>query len=303
MNFIQDVRQQIIDLLCTHTKKKKLQARQELEAKSDRDLAIIYFNWILRLIPPQPRQVHVASSVYTSPILVDLGKEFGLILRALERGDDLNDHLSEGALSIAYAAGSKSDSFDKDGLLNHWGIHHLHFFPTSDRQARKQKGRGRLIFVVIKPTDAYILALGHHRDFANSELIRVMSQEWPSLVEPFVLKGVVGLAGPGYTPDELVQLRKAGISALTEVDGKVYIPGAITTAGTSDDAGIRASKLLRAVKSLREWCASNEAAIRGAIGSVGKPQPTSLKLKAVLQWDRLVVVEEESSVGLRFRDA
>jgi hypothetical protein len=66
---------------------------------------------------------------------------------------------------------------------------------------------------------------------------------------------ILGLA-KHYSEDDRNVLRKAGVNALVEIDGKVYKPvGGITTAGTSIRASLTADQVIRATERL-------EAALR-----------------------------------------
>lgn len=301
MTFVDGARAQMIDHLVAHTRKTSVEVRAELQGMRVDDLAIRYFNWILRLIPPQPRRIYVAPSVYASPVLSDLGSEFAGIVGKIEKGEDVNGYLSEGAKTIAFSKASRSDSFDKDGLLNHWGIHHLHFHTITDKVGRKKVGRGRLIFIVIRPEDAYIVAIGDHGSFADRDLVATVRREWPELglVQP--LKGVIGVSRD-YDPAELVKLRKAGVTAITMIDGQACMTGAITSAGTSDEAGRRASRFLRCLHWLEQWCVTHEMTIRNHIDKAGRQQPAQLNLTVAIEWDRIVLIEKSSAVALRFPD-
>jgi hypothetical protein len=298
MHFVQAACAQMIEALVANTKKKKPQIRAELETKSPNAVAVHYFNWLMRLVPPQPRKVHIASGLRDDPMLVGLKPQFELLISRLRSGHDVNEYLPLGAHTQAYSIGSNSSSYDKDGLLNFWGIHHFHFHKLSDKQGRRSE-RGRLLFTAIKRDDAYAIAVGPH-EFANTRLLGIMRKEWPNSGLAAPLKGVLGTQRGGYTPDEIVQLRNAGIFTLHELDGDVFYVGAGTSAGTGDEVGWRASRFLETIVLAEEWSKTHKHAVRTAITQAGKIVPAKLELTVVLHWDNVILMEKNSRVGIPF---
>ena len=70
-------------------------------------------------------------------------------------------------------------------------------------------------------------------EYADPELLKIIADNWPKILEPFELKGI--LPGNEMTTSEINHCRKLGVNTVFQMNGKVYMePGlGITAAGTS----------------------------------------------------------------------
>lgn len=218
----------------------------ELSALSMSALAIRYFNWHMRLVQPIPRSVHHSREFSANSGGRSLhSAALGDILTSIERGTDLTPRLSKG-IEEGYVAGSASSSPDKDLLLNDWGVHHLHLGTAQDTRDPNYIGRtGDLLFVIFRPQAAYLLDIFPHKKWTEREIVRIAVSNWPNLNFFVELKGAVPATGVGITEAEHQRLRRAGITALVELNGRMFTrPGGLSSAGTSYDANRAASDLL-----------------------------------------------------------
>jgi hypothetical protein len=143
---------------------------------------------------------------------------------------------------------------DLDLMLIEWHVHHLHI----SQQMRSDGFVERddpLLFAVFHRADAYLLDIMTHVDFNRDHILEIMAREWPQarLLEELRAppgQKILGLA-KHYGEDDRNVLRKAGVNALVEIDGKVYKPaGGMTTAGTSIRASLAADQVMRATERL-----------------------------------------------------
>jgi hypothetical protein len=128
----------------------------------------------------------------------------------------------------------RSDSSGKnrnertDLLWADWGIHHLHvaekqeggqayFSCRGDFLLFAMFGQDFALFVDVQPhsTDP---EHGDPSRFAREDLIRVVARNWPPIVEPFQLRGVL-VSERQISDVDRKLLRKSGIDAPLVIDG------------------------------------------------------------------------------------
>ncbi|MDD2803961.1 MAG: hypothetical protein PHV33_00270 [Elusimicrobiales bacterium] len=185
------------------------------------EVAVKYLNLKLREIAPQPRKVHKAKGFSCD---AKYQKAIDEIERKAASGKSLVPHLSKFFLDLDY----------NDSLLNDWGLHHLHLSTKVGRAGFTER-TGPLLFAHVLPDTFYMVAVLPHGSWTNRQLLEEMLKNWPHLLAPYELKGVVGLSQK-FTEKEHAQLRKAHIQACVQLsDNKVYtsIGGGMASNGTN----------------------------------------------------------------------
>jgi hypothetical protein len=110
----------------------------------------------------------------------------------------------------------------KDGLLDDWGISHLHL-------GRRLKGKfiRRSKFVLLTfftDSDAYLLGVFDHGHWADVELLEILHANWPKAIA-HARTGLKPSFSGSPTAQEITRAREAGVAALiTLADGTVYAP-------------------------------------------------------------------------------
>lgn len=232
----------------------------EINSKDARELLIVYHNWMSRHVLANPRKVHVSAAYTANPVTTQRKADLHALIAKIEKGEELKPHLST-RVEIVLESSSKKlkRRKDLDLMLIEWEVHHLHI----SQQMRSDGFVERddpLLFAVFHRADAYLLDIMTHKDFNRDHILEIMAREWPQARLLHEVKAppgqqILGLA-KHYSEDDRNLLRKAGVNALVEIDGKVYKPaGGITGAGTSIRASLAADEVIRATERL-------EAALR-----------------------------------------
>lgn len=233
------------------------------------DLGLILHNAQRRRLEVRPRTVH-RSETLEQDLENELGTELGMLLDAVERGEDLTPRLSLSTYARAY----------DDAMLNDWGIYHFHL-GTVMKSARLMNRSGPLLFARVDDDDFYAICVLGHRDWSEQIVLEILNENWPNTVAPYQLKGAVGLS-QNLSDDDVALLRKNGINAIVSVGGIPTLGpgGGVTTDGTSVSASrewISAKSWLRRLPdSANEWCATIEQA--GSLPAKGEPIKFELKL-------------------------
>jgi hypothetical protein len=164
-------------------------------------------------------------------------------------------------------------------MLNDWDIHHLHISNRIDEDGFVMRTPD-LLFVVFRPRAAFVLGIYDHNLWAEEDVVRVAISNWPEqrLFPP--LQAVVGLERQ-TTPEERMSLRAAGISTLLEIDGAVYMPPGISTAGTSTRASMRWIHLYRILRALATNMKATIAQLKAISEGDGAIFPNEPKVEVV----------------------
>ena len=222
-------------------------------------LATCYLEMVNRRVQPVPRKVLFSNQVQES-----LGKllrassddpgtnakaqdawEAVLMLRwLLEWGENVNGFLSRG---IEHASGKRS----RDGLLWDFGVHHFHLGKSMMPDGFMDRS-DYLLFAVLTENTAYFVDVRPHRDperleWVQQDLLSVVHANWPELVAPHVLHGVL----PSPVSDkELKELRRKHVNHAPELGGAAIAPlgGGTMSDGSSSMCRLRAIQLLREVR-------------------------------------------------------
>lgn len=208
-----------------------------------------FLNTQLKLIRPQTRQVFISDTIQNK--ILDPSEKLVLdeIKSEFENGRDVCPHLSKGSLDIEV----------NDGLLNDWGIYHLHLSNTKRNPSQYFFDRtGPVLFVRVEFDKAYFIDIrphGHSGEahvFAKQELLETWERNWPDSIEHYALRGLN--LSTTYTDREVKTLRNGGVCAIMQVNGKAYAPmgGGITSAGTNVQNRMRADQITASIHELEE---------------------------------------------------
>jgi hypothetical protein len=112
----------------------------------------------------------------------------------------------------------KDRDFD-DKMLNDWGIHHLHLGIAVEADGFVARTPD-VLFVMIRPDDAYLLDVRGHRSWTDADLVEIVHGHWPLTLEPFRLTGITGF---DLTTRQRRNLRARNANAgVTMKDDTVY---------------------------------------------------------------------------------
>ena len=269
----------------------------ELNAAGIGKLAVIYLNWLSRLVRPVPRRVLKSTQLMANPLAQTFSTALSAIETAIQEGHDLTPHLSKAVATFGYVSGSNSTSRDKDLMLNDWGVHHLHLGTRPDAgDPRFIERTNELLFVMFFPDVAYLLDIVPHMNWTKQEIVRIAVTNWPDVELFLELVGVLP-SSSSYTETEHGKLRKAGIATPIEVDGRVYVArGMLSTAGTSIQSTRAADDLMDAIERFEEACRTAPETIEAMFAARGLLWPASPAFELVFLQQGVGVVEKKTGV-------
>ncbi|WP_339304361.1 hypothetical protein NST33_17990 [Paenibacillus sp. FSL L8-0435] len=212
--------------------------KEDIDNLNDEDISYVFFELKNRLISQSQRTVYFSNEFNCHRSL-----QTGLndIVNKIKSGNDLTPHLSRRI----------KDLNTVDGLLNDWGIHHLHLGTEIDSDGFTNRyRRGELLYVLFNESSAYLIQIMDHRSFSKKELLRIIHNNWPNIIEPYRMNGIK-LFPANITDNHISQFRNAGITTLVQIDeDTVYAPigGGITGAGTSTKATMTSHRYHNQIK-------------------------------------------------------
>lgn len=206
-----------------------------------------------KLISTNIRKVHISNELKkrsipkeTKDICVELNAKF-------QKGDDVNPHLSK----LIF----KSDK--PDLLLNDWRLHHIHL---SNKKKNKSdfffKRADFLLFALVGENNVYFIDIVGHKTtnvFSRKDLLRIINNNWPEILEPRVMS--INGSGSTYSDEDIDELRKAGINAVIEIDGKCILSpgGGTSSVGTNFHHTMQAKEILKRIEELESMVRNNSS--------------------------------------------
>ncbi len=200
---------------------------ESLEELDLSELLHLYGNWRSRFISARPRRVHRAAEFEAGAFLDALE----LISEKIRTGEELTPHLSRDVRVIQTRKdGEHRKGSDLDPMLAEWGVHHLHLGSEIDEEGFVTRS-GELLFVGFGPEDAYLIGIYPHGAWVLRDVVERLARNWDGAG---ILMASEYATGVTQTFDEKdhAALRKAGVTVIFEVEGRVYSPPGQTLGGT-----------------------------------------------------------------------
>ena len=203
---------------------------------SDQERAIRWQSWKRRTVPAGKRSVQKAGG-FSCPSHLQQG--LADLEQAIKSGADIWPWQSKLIDKLSF----------EDGLYNDYRIVHFHLgegFHTSGYINRT----GELLFAAVDPDAVYEIGIYNHGDWYELDLLDIVDQNWPHLLDPVTIQGF-DVANCPTTRDEVKALRDAKVVTIIKLNsGRIVAPpgGGIATDGTSIEAVQSAdywAKLLR----------------------------------------------------------
>lgn len=227
-------------------------------------LILLALNHEMKTVAPRPRRTHSSPDFDSKLAALDQPKQTAAasIRRKFEEGDDVGGHLS----------GASVNPSRTDGLLADWGIHHLHISITKRNPANRFYERtGPVMFAWIRDDDAYFIDIYPHgiafpEAWTRQELLKIVDRNWPHLIDPYRLNGVVGLSMNCSDLDRK-DLRKVNINSAVPLDSSFIIGpgGGLAGSGVPVRNVMRLNQTVREVKKLEKLAVRFEMAWKAAI--------------------------------------
>ncbi len=238
LNFISDLRDLVVQELCSLGYPPK--------PNDDVDKVILrYLNLVRRLPPVVSWSVKKSKELTKKNLTINIQKGLNLFIKKSETGENLKPYLSTNIDNPDYT----------DLMFYDWGVFHFHL-------GIKLKCDGlinrtdELLFAVTDPcaTTMYLIDIHPHKGgFTNQQLLKILEENWPEILKPYILDDVIKVSN-AFSDDDIKKLRKNQINPIIQTPGgKILIPmgGGISLAGTSfRDAGdlIWAQKITKLIE-------------------------------------------------------
>ena len=275
----------------------QIRRKFNLDASFDALEAVKIHAWYdLRRLPKKQWNVYYSEELKKNNFFISNKQFIDRIKEKAEEGEDLSPHAS---VLI-------NDISAKDEMHADWGIYHLHI-GHGNRPARIQGFVNRaneLLFVIPSVNNLYFIDVLDHNSWTNFHLIEILDNNWPSLIDPFRLRGVTSLS---YEPteQELYKMRKNQINASFRVGNSFFMGpgGGIATDGSS----IRAVRMSQNVRQLltdySRQLEKEENEIREKIEATTGASIEEIKLK-LHEYDPKngsgTMIEENTQIALSF---
>jgi hypothetical protein len=227
------------DLLVIARQHLKEEWGSEAERIADDRILDSFFDSLRRRPAARPRRIWVADDFHC-PQALDPG--WKVLQEKVVNGDDLGPHLSFRHSCLT----------NLDGLLNEWGVHHLHLGTGPSFKDRSYIGRtAPLLFALITEDDFYAINVYPHGAWESTGILESLHRNWPQVINRYRIKGI---QGEPLREEQRKRLRSANVQTATAVsDGTVYmaIGGGVAGSGTSVEAVFRAARMLADVRRLQ----------------------------------------------------
>jgi hypothetical protein len=243
------------------------------------EIPYIYFNFKKRKIFSQPRTIQKSKEFICPPELI-LGLDN--LERKIVTGDDLTPHLSKLVCN---------DPKFKDYMLNDWNIYHLHLGININNGFVERTDP--VLFCMVTDKIVFFIAMKHHREWTDKSLLSIVYLNWPDLINPFILSGVISTSS-NPTNEEICKLRKGNVMMIIEIAPGVVIapPGrGYMTDGTSREVVIQRDNCMRMITNFEVKIKLSEGDIRKQIISANKTPARKLMFKLQIKDDNLIAYE------------
>lgn len=212
----------------------------------DRDSAIWLYRMMHRVPRAHPRS-YESSQRITSVISIDEKKGLVLLKNEVESGESLIPRMSTSLVKIF-----------NDHLLNDWGIHHFHLGTKFENSGFISRTK-HVVFAIITQDKFLLIDIKPHNPapWSDPELLKIIYEVWPEVLQPHYLPGVKSRVDLSK-PEHISRLRKAGITTMTSIGGKVFtlLGGGLVSDGGSVQALVNHDRMANFTTRLQhEWYA------------------------------------------------
>jgi len=217
----------------TNTLHFKKQVVQETDLISDyeMDLVFDFANLLERIPEPIPRIVHKCSS-FSCPEQYQTG--LALLEKSIIAGDNLLPYLSR----------QIDDARKNDRMLFVLGIIHFHLGEKQDQKKPLLiEGTEALLYAFINSQDCYFIKIDKHGLWDDEELLRLLYNDFPNVLQPWKLKNVAPVQ---LTDNERKNLWSKNVTTLITINNEAYMPPGwgTSSAGTSVNARLKLDRYI-----------------------------------------------------------
>jgi hypothetical protein len=254
----------------------------------DEQALFAFFNLQRRLIAPLPRRVHEARGIHCPPALQSGYDE---IKRKTTTGEDLAPHLSK-RVNNADVESERGKRRAIDGMLDDWGVHHLHLGTTVGGDGFVDR-HDEVLFARFLPGDAYFIGIWTHGSWGEVGVLEEIQRNWPELLAPFQFDAV---PERNSTSEEIVKARAAGVQPVISVGGKLTMAmGGGITSGKIGAAVVRLADRARdQLDTFQRYAVEQKASILAHAETCGHhTRPLKLRLRFDAQQTAFAATDDQ----------
>lgn len=197
---------------------------KQADRLTDEEVAVAFFRIMDRIPTATPRTFERPAGPL--PGEDEVAEGLAQLQREVEQGQDLTPRMS-----------TTLERTQNDPLFNDWGIYHFHL-GTSVKPSGFVERTNLTAFAVIEDKRFLLLGLFPHdpAPYEDTDLLRLWKANWPESIARHRLDAQPDQTVIDHSADaaSIQGFRKAGINALTYVDGDSYLPPRL---GVTGDGG------------------------------------------------------------------
>jgi len=205
INFLADFKEKITQKLCSLGHPPKDEENLDTVLKR-------YLNLSLRIPPTIVWTVRQSKELANKILPQEITLGLQQLIEKAESGQDLKPHLSRLIEDPDYP----------DLMFYDWGIFHFHLGtnPHPKRQGFVERTHDLLFAIADSHTARmYLIDIHpHHGGFTNQDLLRILEENWPEIIDPYALNRVIGLPYNASDTD-IDSLREASINTILQTPG------------------------------------------------------------------------------------
>lgn len=222
---------------------------QKLIINNPKKIFLQYLEYRNRLISKIPRTVHYSKELLSSSELPMFKEAVDNLESLSKNGSNLAPYQSRRLYNLEF----------NDWLMNDWNIQHLHLgeHQLGERFCTSSES---LLYAYFTTSDVYFIAILDHKAFTELELVEILDNNWPVIIDQHTATGIVDVQYH-FNSENIHQLRKGGVTGILKLNsGKVLMPlgGGYSTARTSSKAFNEAASYSRLIGYGEEFIAKNE---------------------------------------------
>ena len=253
-----------------------------------------YYNLLKRKIKQKPRKV-VYSKEFSCP------EEYQAALKEFE------EKVSNGSSLMPFQSEKIKKADYNDMLLNDWGLQHFHLSRRYRDDGFVARSQFQIFAYVTDEVVYMIQILPHNAEdlYSKRDLVRILRDNWPELIERFHMNGISGLTEK-FDDHAYGEIRQANITTFLELgENEVYglIGGGYATNGFSIEALRNADFWMNRLGAFQSVVKDNAAWIGRTINKIiGTEEPycnIDLKLLWIDGIDKATMCETNSRLILQ----
>ncbi len=173
---------------------------------SEDNLIIHYISYLRKKTFAGPHKIFKSSN-FSCP--QECKKGFTKLEEVIRSGGDITPYFNRAA----------SDLSKYDDLFSDWGILHFHLGDDFIQGEHLVKRGDPVLFAYLHHDTVYFIDIYKHGHWTDFGVIQTMYDNWPEIIEPFIIPGAVSLTYD-VTSSDLGELRKCGVVTFFTIKGE-----------------------------------------------------------------------------------